>query len=66
MTTARRTLPHPASTLQLIGDRVVCAFCDRVDFQVRFIGEDLPLCEDCEAHGPDQIEEAEAWLGEGG
>ena len=52
--------------MALLGDRVICAFCDRVDLQVRFIAEDLPLCEDCEVRPPDGSERAEAWLREGG
>ena len=53
MSAACRPSPRYATTDHLLGDRVICAFCDRVDFQVRFIAEDLPLCEDCEAHRPD-------------
>ena len=54
----------PTTTMALLGDRVICAFCDRIDFQVRFIAEDLPVCEDCEAHPPDEAEEGEALLRE--
>ena len=43
--------PRPATTAYLLGDRVVCAFCDLTDHAVRFVAEDLPLCEDCEANG---------------
>ena len=66
MTEAEELSPHYATTDHLLGDRVVCAFCDRVDFQVRFVAEDLPLCEDCEAHPPDGSPPAEAWLREDG
>ena len=66
MTEARELSPRYATTFHLLGDRVICAFCGLADHAVRFIAEDLPLCEDCEAHSPVQIEEAEAWLGEGG
>ncbi len=58
MTGARELSPPYATTDHLLGDRVVCVFCDRVDFQVRFIAEDTPLCEDCEAYRP------ELWEGE--
>ena len=66
MTKAREPSLHYATNDHLLGDRVVCGFCDRVDFQVRFIAEDLPLCEDCEAHPSDESEGAEAWPREDG
>ena len=42
-------IPRPATTMHLLGDRVVCAFCDLVDHAVRFVAADLPVCEECEA-----------------
>ena len=55
---ARRKPLPPATCMDLIGDRVICAFCGLADHAVRFIAEDVPLCEDCEAHRP------ELWEGE--
>jgi hypothetical protein len=55
-----------ATTCHLVGDRVACASCDHLDHAVRFVAEDLPVCEDCEAHAPEELGEAEAWLREGG
>ena len=46
--TARRLPLPPATTMRLAGDRVACASCERVDFEVRFFAADLPLCEECE------------------
>ena len=43
--------PRSATTACLLGDRVICAFCDLADHAVRFIDEDLPLCEYCDANG---------------
>ena len=40
-----------ATTLHLLGDRIICALCERVDLSVRFVAADLPRCEDCEAAG---------------
>ncbi len=44
-------IPRAATTTYLLGDRVVCAFCDLADHAVRFVAEDLPLCDDCESNG---------------
>ena len=53
MSAARRPSPRYATTDHLLGDRVICDFCGLADHAVRLIAEDLPLCEDCEAHPPD-------------
>ena len=66
MTAARRPSSRYATTEHLLGDRIVCAFCGLADHAVQFIAEDLPLCEDCEAHRPDGSEGAGAWLREDG
>ena len=44
------TAPAPgyATTMHLLGDRVICSFCGLADHAARFIGEDVALCEDCE------------------
>ena len=50
---ARRESLPPATCMDLIGDRVICALCGLADHAVRFIGEDTPPCEGCKAHRPE-------------
>ena len=44
-------VPRYATTLHLVGDRVMCARCEWADLEVRFVAADLPLCENCERAG---------------
>ena len=53
-----------ATTNSLVGDGVVCASCGHLDHAARFVAEDLPVCEDCEARSPGGSEESETWLPE--
>ena len=52
-------VPGYATTLHLVGDRVACAGCERVDFAVRFLNGGVPVCEDCEPTGVGNVAQGE-------
>ena len=59
-------VPAYATTCHLVVDRVVCASCGHLAHAARFVAEDVPVCEDCDAHAPEELGEAEAGAREGG
>ena len=59
-------VPAYATTCHLVGDRVACASCDHLAHAVRFVAEDLPVCEDCEVRRPEKSPEGEAGAREDG
>ena len=53
-------VPAYATTCHLVGDRVACASCDHLAYAVRFVAEDVPVCEDCEVRRPGGSQRVEA------